>query len=184
MSNDLQAPLLVFIGFMGAGKSTVGKLLAARLGCPFYDLDQEIARVHGPVAEIFSIMGESGFRAVEHHQLNRLLPSLPRPTVLSLGGGAYMQPANRELLGRHRATVIFLDAPFELVTSRLSHSLNQRPLARDPEVLRRLYEQRRPVYQQADYTLRSTPEEPSLLVNELVRLVERLTAKGPERGTL
>ncbi|MDR3764582.1 MAG: shikimate kinase [Acidobacteriota bacterium] len=184
MPNSPHAPLLVLIGFMGAGKSTVGRLLASRLGRPFFDLDNEIVRVHGPIPEIFAAMGESGFRAIEHHQLDRLLPVMPRPGVLALGGGAFLQPANRELLTQHGATVIFLDAPFELISARISHGAQQRPLARDPELLRCLYEQRRPVYQLADYAYPSTPEEPGVLVNSLVRLVERLAACAPKRDTL
>lgn len=177
-------PLLVFIGFMGAGKTTISRLLAERLSCPSIDLDAEITRVHGPIPELFATFGESGFRAIEHHQLDTLVPSLPRPSVLALGGGAFLQPANRDLLKLHGATVIFLDAPYELVVQRVANSGHQRPLARDPEQMRRLYEQRRPVYQQADYTYVSTPAEPAVLVNSLVQLAQRLGASGPARGTL
>ena len=122
MPQHSPAPLLVLIGFMGAGKSTIGRLLALQLACPFIDLDDEIARTHGPIPDLFSSRGESGFRAIEHHHLDLILPGLPRPSVLALGGGAFLQPANRELLARHSATVIFLDAPFEVVRARIADS--------------------------------------------------------------
>ena len=64
MPQYFQPPLLVLIGFMGAGKSTIGRLLALQLACPFIDLDSEIARTHGAIPELFSARGESGFRAL------------------------------------------------------------------------------------------------------------------------
>jgi shikimate kinase len=184
MANISPGPLLVLIGFMGAGKSTICRLLAARLGCAPVDLDQEISRVHGPIPDLFANLGESGFRAIEHYQLDAILPTLPRPAVLALGGGAFLQPANRELLAVHNATVIFLDAPFDVIDARVHGSGIQRPLARDPEMLRKLYEQRRPTYMLADYTFPSTASEPAALVDTLVRLARKLGAASPARGTL
>src|SRR5689334_3508861 len=146
MKNDRPAPLLVLIGFMGAGKSTVGRLVAKELHCRFVDLDSEIARVHGPIPHLFATLGESGSRAIEHLQLDILLPALQRPSVVALGGGAFLQPANRELLDQYSTTVIYLDAPLEVLRDRIAASPDERPLAADPDRLRRLYEQRRPTY--------------------------------------
>lgn len=183
MSNHSPAPLLVLIGFMGAGKSTLGRMLATRLECPLIDLDVEITRVHGPIPGIFAERGESGFRAIEHHQLNQILPTMARPSVLALGGGAFLQSANRELLNRHGATIIFLDAPFEVVRARVAGG-GQRPLARDLEVLRTLYEQRRPTYLLAHHTLPATDSEPSVLLTSLVRLANQLGVHAPAHDKL
>jgi shikimate kinase len=183
MANQ-SGPLLVLLGFMGAGKSTIGWMLAAKLGCPFIDLDAVITQNHGPIPELFESHGESGFRAIEHDQLDRLLPTLARPAVLALGGGAFLQPANRELLELHSATTIFLDAPFELIRTRVSGSGHQRPLARDPDQLHRLYEQRRPAYLLAQHTLAITGNDPSGLLSELLQLCIRLGASPSARDTL
>jgi shikimate kinase len=174
MSTGFPAPLLVLIGFMGAGKSTLGRLLAAELSCPLFDLDSEITRVHGPISELFASRGESGFRAIEHHQLNTLLPMLPRPAVLALGGGAFLQPANRELLERHGATVIYLDAPFDVLHRRILASADERPLAADPERLRHLYELRRPTYLTAHHTVDASPNDPAAVLRALIQVVERI----------
>ncbi len=184
MPNSFPGPLLVLIGFMGAGKSTLGRLLASRLECPLIDLDLEIARIHGAIPYLFSSLGESGFRAIEHHQLDQILPGMVRPSILALGGGAFLQPANRELLDRHSATVIFLDAPFELIRSRIEGSANQRPVARDPQELRRLYEQRRPTYLLAHHTFPATEADPSVLLTSLVRLANQLGVRPPARDKL
>lgn len=184
MPNHSPDPLLVLIGFMGAGKSTLGSLLAHELGCPLVDLDSEIARTHGPIPDLFAARGESGFRAIEHHHLNFLLPRLERPSVLALGGGAFVQPANRELLVRHAATVVFLDAPLDVLYSRIAGNPNPRPLAGDYERLRSLYEQRRPSYLLAHHTVDASADDPNAVLTSLVRLAHRLGFSAPARDTL
>jgi shikimate kinase len=174
MSNHSPAPMLVLIGFMGAGKSTLGDLLATRLACPLADLDAEIARIHGPIPELFAARGESGFRAIEHHQLDLILPALQRPSILALGGGAFLQPANRQLLDRHAATTIFLDAPFEVLYARIAGAAHQRPLAADYDRLRALYEQRRPTYLLAHHTVDASADDPGTVLTPLVHLAHRL----------
>jgi len=176
--------LLVLIGFMGAGKSTLGRLLSRQLGCHLIDLDEEIARVHGKIPELFSSRGESGFRAIEHYHLDLILPRLARPSVLALGGGAFLQPANRDLLARHQATVIFLDAPFEVVSARISGTAHQRPLAGDLDSLRLLYEERRPTYLLAHHTFDASEADPSALLTHLVQLANRLGAVASARDRL
>jgi shikimate kinase len=184
MPNHPPAPLLVLIGFMGAGKSTLGRLLAREIACPLVDLDSEIARTHGPISELFATRGESGFRAIEHHQLDLILGSLKRPSILALGGGAFLQPANRELLARHSAITVFLDAPFEVLYSRIAGTAQQRPLAGDRDRLRSLYQQRRPTYLLAQHTLDASAGEPSDVLTSLVHLATRLGISVPARDTL
>jgi len=178
------APLLVLIGFMGAGKSTVGRFLAHELGCPLMDLDIDITHTHGGIPDLFEKRGESGFRAIEHHHLGSILPRLPRPSVLALGGGAFMQAANRELLAKHAATVIFLDAPFEVVRARIADTGHQRPLVRDLERLRKLFEQRRPTYLMAEHTFDASESDPAGLLTSLVQLAERLGVVTTARDRL
>jgi shikimate kinase len=179
-----QRPLLVLIGFMGAGKSTLGHLLAQELACPLVDLDREIVRRHGPIPELFASGGESGFRAIEQEELRRVLGRLKRPSVLALGGGAFLQPANRELLQQNSATVIFLDAPFEVLYARIADTAPQRPLAGDTDRLRTLYHQRRPTYLLAHHTLDASSADPSTVLATLVRLAHRLGVPAPARDTL
>ena len=175
MSNHSPAPLLVLIGFMGAGKSTLGRSPRnQQLACPLVDLDAEIARIHGPIPELFATRGESGFRAIEHHQLDLILPALQRPSILALGGGAFLQPANRELLDRHAATTIFLDAPFEVLYARIADTAPQRPLAADCDRLRALYEQRRPTYLLAHHTVDASAADPGAVLTPLVHLAHGL----------
>ncbi|SRR6266536_1502804 len=176
------SPLLVLIGFMGAGKSTLARMLSAELGCPLIDLDEEIARIHGTIPELFATRGESGFRAIEHNELDRVLAGLTLPAVLALGGGAFMQPANRDLLERHSATVIFLDAPFEVLYQRIRDTAEERPLAADPDRLRSLYELRRPTYLLAHHTLDTSSGDPAALLTSLVQLANRLSPQHADSG--
>ena len=169
---------------MGAGKSTVGRLLALELACPFFDLDDEISRAHGPIPDLFSSRGEDGFRAIEHHQLGVTLSHLEHPAVLALGGGAFLQSANRELLTGYRATVIFLDVPFEIARARIEHTCVQRPLARDFERLRELFELRRPTYLLAHHAFDASASDPNELLASLVRLAKGLGISGPARDKL
>jgi shikimate kinase len=184
MPNSSPAPLLVLIGFMGAGKSTLARMLASELACPLADLDDEIARNHGSIPQLFAARGESGFRAIEHHQLALVLEALKRPAVLALGGGAFLQPANRQLLEQHAATVIFLDAPFEVLHERIRDTAHERPLAGDREGLRSLYQLRRPTYLLAHHTIDASGDDATAVLTSLVRLANRLGASAPARVKL
>jgi shikimate kinase len=144
-------PRAVFlVGFMGAGKTSVGRVLAALLGWRFVDLDDRIVQREGrSVPEIFEHSGEAAFRRAESAALRELLAELNVPAVIALGGGAFVQAENASLLQGTGTPVIFLDAPAEVLLQRCLPQGSERPLLRDPASFRDLYEQRRPHYLRA-----------------------------------
>jgi shikimate kinase len=147
---------VVLVGMMGAGKSAVGKRLAARLGLAFRDADSEIeAAARKTIAEIFEIDGEAFFRDKERRVIARLLDE-GQPIVLATGGGAYMNAQTRDKI-RQRAVSIWLKADFDVLMRRVRRKAN-RPLLRTPDpegTLRSLMELRDPVYVEADVAVLS-----------------------------
>jgi shikimate kinase len=143
---ELRAIFLV--GFMGAGKTSVGKALSARLSWPFEDLDDRIqAREGRSVEAIFRESGEGGFRRAEHLALCEVISELgPSPRVVALGGGAFVQRENSDLLQQAGLATIFLDGPPEELFRRCGAEAASRPLRRDFEQFRQLYEARRVAY--------------------------------------
>lgn len=145
-------PGLFLTGFMGAGKSTTGPILADKLGWGFKDLDSVIEENEGaPVPLIFATQGEATFRRMEHAALRQLIVGIQRgkPLVVALGGGAFPDPANFDLLTTSGITV-WLDCSFETAFSRVASEGN-RPLAKDPGLFRQLFDERRIAYARADY---------------------------------
>jgi shikimate kinase/3-dehydroquinate synthase len=144
---------IVLVGMMGAGKTAIGKRLAARLGLPFHDADQEIEQAAGiTVAEIFARHGEAHFRAGEKRVIERLLSG--GPIVLAPGGGAFLDADTRALI-KARALSVWLNCPIPVLVNRVK-GRTHRPLlnGHDPaEVLRQLAETRHPIYAQADITV-------------------------------
>lgn len=146
------------VGFMGVGKTTVGRLLAQRLDLPFFDLDDEVEAAAGrTIPEIFAAEGEAGFREREHAAL---LGVLRRPdSVVATGGGLPTQKRSLELLETAGST-IWLDAPFDTLRARLSSAETAaRPLLRDPEKARQLFQSRRSAYRRADHRVPISPED-------------------------
>src|SRR3984893_8340823 len=141
---------VVLVGMMGAGKTSVGKRLAAKLGLPFVDADAEIeAGAQLTISEIFERFGEAYFREGERKVIARLLAS--GPMVLATGGGAFMNATTRENIARHGVSV-WLKPSFDILLARVRKKSN-RPLLKtaDPELtLRRLLEERSPPYALAD----------------------------------
>lgn len=168
---------VALVGMMGAGKSSVGRRLATRLGVPFRDADSEIEAAAGcTVAEIFERFGEQEFRDGERRVIARLLGQPPH--VLATGGGAFIDPRTRAEIKAH-AVSIWLRASIELLASRVQRR-ETRPLLKqgDPkEILTRLLAQREPIYAEADIQLDSE-EGPHAAV------VERIIAALGERGLL
>ena len=163
---------IFLVGFMGAGKSTVGRILAQKLGWAFYDLDMIIeAREQTTVANIFAQSGEPKFRELERAALAGLLENELRNTnaVVGLGGGAFAQPENRKLLQLHGARTVLLNAPIEELRRRCHESGSQRPLAVDAARFEQLFESRRDAYRLADFHV----ETGSKAVEDVVLEIER-----------
>lgn len=149
-----RSPGIYLVGFMGSGKSTIGQLLADELGWRFVDLDERIEYEQGrTISSIFDAEGELAFRAIEANALSTLIREVHRgkATVAALGGGAFAWPGNRERLEDSGVTV-WIDVPFERVKRRVERH-NNRPLARDPEKFRALFETRRESYAKADFRI-------------------------------
>jgi shikimate kinase / 3-dehydroquinate synthase len=146
---------VVLVGMMGAGKTSVGKRLAAKLGLPFVDADAEIeAGAQLTISEIFERFGEAYFREGERKVIARLLTS--GPVVLATGGGAFMNATTRENIARHGVS-IWLKPGFDVLLARVRKKSN-RPLLKtaDPErTLRQLLDERSPIYALADHTIES-----------------------------
>jgi shikimate kinase len=132
---------LALIGFMGAGKTTIGRQVAERIARPFVDTDEEIEQRFGPISELFEGRGESEFRRIEEQVVAEALAG--PDSVIALGGGAVLSDATRERL-RARALTIFLDVEVDTAWERVRGS--DRPLARHEDDFRRLYETRQRFY--------------------------------------
>lgn len=155
--------LISLVGFMGAGKSGVGKALAQRLGWRYIDLDDLVeSREARSVAEIFAASGETGFRYAESQALKELLTakSLSETSiVLSLGGGAICQPENQALLERAQSVIVFLSASAQELWQRcvtkqtLGTETRPRPLLKDEASFKQLYAERLPHYERAQITV-------------------------------
>jgi len=166
-----RTPGLFIVGFMGSGKSTVGRSLARHLGWRFADLDEDIeSRERLTVTEIFERFGEEHFRRAETDALHRRIADVSRgvPWVIAVGGGCFTQEVNIDLVQNHGVS-IWLDAPLEMVRARLSGSTH-RPLARDPRQLEDLYHLRRNSYERADYRVPILASGSEGAVEEILRL--------------
>lgn len=159
----------ILIGFMGAGKTTVGKALAERCGMPLLDTDQLITAKAGmTIPEIFELSGEDGFRRIETEVLADLLEHTDH-TVISVGGGLPLREENRALLSR-LGTVVYLDVSEETVWDRLKDETD-RPLLQVDNVVDKIREMllcRRPIYEQAAHlTVRADGRSPGQIAAEI-----------------
>ena len=164
-------PAIYLVGFMGCGKSSVGRALAEELGWSFVDLDDDIEKCAGlSISHIFDTGGEANFRALESDALRKRvqIARSGRPQVISLGGGAFTIDENIELVLNHGVTV-WLDAPFEVMERRLAEETH-RPLARDPVHMRSLCDQRRGAYALADYRIETGEDGPAAIVSRILAL--------------
>jgi shikimate kinase len=171
---------VVLIGMMGAGKSSIGRRVALRLGIPFVDADAEIEKAaQMTIPEIFAERGEAEFRAGEARVIARLLDGGPQ--VLATGGGAFMNPDTRALIGA-KGIAIWLKAEFEVLMKRIRRR-HDRPLLKtdDPgATLRGLLAERDPIYALADITVQSREVPHDRIVDEIVgALADRIGVAGP-----
>ena len=170
---------LVLVGLMGAGKSAVGRRIAARLDVPFIDADAEIEAAAGcTIQEIFDQHGEAAFRDGERRVIARLLTTEPSH-VLATGGGAFLDPETRALIHEH-AVSIWLRADLDILFKRVNRR-SHRPLlktANPKATLARLMEVRYPVYAEADVIVDSEDGPIEAMVDRVMEAIERHLAQG------
>lgn len=166
-----RTPGIYLIGFMGSGKTTVGRMYAEEIGWRFADLDDDIELEQGTsIPDLFATLGEAAFRTIESEAIRKRVHFIRRgiPTVLALGGGAFTREENIECLIENGITV-WLDASFDVVRERVALS-EHRPLARDPEQFERLYHVRAPFYSRAEYRVRIDENDSRKALRTLLEL--------------
>ncbi len=164
---------IVLVGLMGAGKTKIGRRLAARLGLPFFDSDEEIESAAGEtIEEIFANRGEAVFRDGERRVIARLLAGPVH--VLSTGGGAFMDPGTRRVIAA-RGVSVWLRADLDVLFARVSRRTN-RPLLKTPDpraVLAELIDRRYPIYAEADITIDSGNGPPDATASRAIAELTR-----------
>src|SRR5450830_1811259 len=173
--NDLESAIvralgsrsIVLIGMMGAGKSSIGRRLAARLAIPFVDAEPQIESAAGmTIPEIFQKHGEPYFRAGEARVIARLLDN--GPSVLATGGGSVMEPHTRALI-REKGISIWLSADLDVLVKRTKRR-NDRPLV---EKIKELMPLREPFYAESDIVVRSRDEPHDTIVDEIINALAK-----------
>lgn len=163
---------IVLLGFMGTGKSAVGRRLAAEFHCPFIDTDQVIEeRTHQRIADIFAQQGEEKFRCLESEAVAGLAER--SGCVISTGGGIVLNPKNLDLLGKNGILVLLRSRP-EVIFKRVQKRAGQRPLLQKADPLseiKRLLAEREPFYQRADLTLDTSDMRLDDVVQQIKRKV-------------
>lgn len=169
-----ESELVVLVGFMGAGKTTVGKELARILNWSFYDLDALIeARTGKTVSALFAEAGEAAYRKLETQSLRELLQMLEdEPAVVALGGGAFVQAVNRQILRDQSASVVYLDVGLEEALRRCAVAPGSRPLLQDREKTTLLFEERLPFYRTAEREVRTDGKVPAAIAQEIAAACE------------
>jgi shikimate kinase len=163
---------IVMVGMMGAGKSSIGRRLAARLGLPFIDADAEIEQAaNATISEIFETHGEAYFRDGERRVIQRLLDGTPK--VLATGGGAFISPETRAAI-RAAGVSIWLKADRDLILQRVKRRSN-RPLLKtaEPEaVVDRLLAERNPIYAEADIHIQSRDVAHDVVIDDILAALD------------
>ena len=170
---------VALVGFMGAGKTTVGRELATRLGWRFDDLDDLIQAVEGnTIQQIFETRGEPAFREMERRILSATLANHTSPRVLALGGGAYVHPENQAILESARIPAVFLDASAEELFERSAQPEVVRPLRMDREQFSELYQQRRPAYSNAAMCVQTSGKDVGAVAEEIISALKLVPGRG------
>ncbi|GGO08223.1 shikimate kinase [Saccharibacillus kuerlensis] len=163
---------IILIGFMGAGKTTIGQLLANKLDRPFLDADQEIEQKYGmPVTEIFKCMGEPAFRQIEKDYLTKLCHN-SRSKVVSLGGGSFMQDEIRQAC-LSSGIVYHLDLQWEEWLKRFEALIGTRPLlqSKSLEEIEELFNSRKIVYADNHYTIAVDAQNPEQIAEAMAQQI-------------
>ena len=172
---------IVLVGLMGVGKSCIGRNLSTRLGIPFVDADTAIEVAAGcSIPEIFERHGEEHFRDGERRVISRLLDDAPQ--VLATGGGAYINAATRALI-HERGVAVWLRGDLDLLVKRTARRDN-RPLLKQGEpreILKRLMDERYPIYAEADITVDSVDGPPEVTLERVIAALADFFARHPER---
>lgn len=190
VARELPNNAVILVGFMGAGKSSVGRELGQRLNWLFEDLDDRIEALEGrTVASIFRDSGEAEFRRVEHAALQQALEELRGGSrrIIALGGGAFVQKQNATLLQASSVPTVFLDAPVEELWQRCCTQANasgaERPLMRNEEEFRKLYEGRRAGYGSATLHIQTGSRTVEAIAGEIAeKLGLKMIALRTEQG--
>lgn len=175
---------IVMVGLMGAGKTSVGRALARRLGIPFVDSDKEIEAAAGcSVVDIFSLYGEDEFRRAEQRVIARLFGTPPMLKVISTGEGAFITPAVREMvLGR--ALSIWLRADLDLLVKRTNFRDTRPQLLHTDsrKILAQLIDERYDIYSMADITVETRDESLRKTLDKVVDAIKEYVKKGQKNG--
>jgi shikimate kinase len=164
---------IVITGFMGCGKSRIARALAQNLNVRFVDLDESItARTGRTPAQLIDEDGEPAFRLIETDTLREVL-NAGEAGVIALGGGAWIETANRDLIDQYGCSTIWLDVPFEVCWARIETGAEDRPLGRTKAQAEALYERRRPIYQLAKIHVPLLGHEE---LDELISRIKSLTS--------
>ncbi len=170
---------VVMVGLMGAGKTSVGRALARRLGIPFVDSDKEIEAAAGcSVVDIFAMYGEEEFRRVEQRVIERLLDTPPALKVISTGEGAFITPAIRQMM-QERALTVWLRADLDLLVKR-TRSRDTRPQLLNTDsrkILAQLIGERYNTYAMADITVQTRDENLRKTLGKVLRAIEDYSNK-------
>jgi shikimate kinase len=166
-----QTPGIYLAGFMASGKTTIGRALARRIGWHFADLDYDIESEYGTtIAGIFDERGEAEFRRIEAEAVRKRVNQIRMgvPTILALGGGAFAQEGNVELI-ENNGVSLWIDCPFERISERAMRS-GHRPLARDPVRFQQLFLLRQAMYAKAAVRVAVTDDDPERTVDQILKL--------------
>ncbi len=175
----LQSKILLLVGMMGSGKTSVGRLLARKLGLPFVDSDKEIEKSTGfTISDLFARYGEEEFRKGEEKVMARLLEG--KPCVLSSGGGAFLSETTREL-AKQKALSIWIKVDAEVISNR-TQGRTHRPLVPSEDnqaIILQFFQKSAPFFAEADLTVDSFDEHPNKTVIRLLKELEKMKVVSP-----